>query len=1095
MKRKFLIYTFLALLLGGALNLNAQRRNNNSYPDTLLKSSALSGLQFRSIGPAFSSGRVADFAVNPNNFSEWYIAFASGGIWKTVNNGQTFNPIFDNYGAYAIGCLAIDPINSNVIWTGTGENNHQRAVGYGDGVYKSVNGGKSWINMGLKDSRQIGMIAINPKNSDIVFVAAEGSIWGPGGDRGLYKTIDGGQNWTKVLEISENTGINNVIIDPNNPLIMYATAEQRRRRQFTKIGGGTETAFYKSYDGGDTWKKISSGLPSGHLGGMGIAVSPVNSDYVYLIIEATDDKGGFYRSTDRGESWNRMGDYTASGQYYNEIYCDPVDVNKVYSMDTYSKFTINGGKTWKNIGNNKRHVDDHAFWINPNDTQHFIIGGDGGAYISYDGGANYFHVGNLPTVQYYRVAVDNQKPFYWVYGGTQDNNSHAGPSQSLVDDGITNSEWIPTLGGDGFWSTADPVNPNIIYAEYQYGNMYKYFKDTGEKIKIKPTPAADELTFRWNWDAPFIISHTQNTKLYMAANKVFRSDNGGMSWTTISDDLTAQIDRHSFPVMGKYWSSNAVKKDISTSQYGTIVAMAESPVTPGLLFVGTDDGIIQICDNASADNPSWTKIDQFSGVPEYTFVSDIFPSNFDENIVFATFNNEKSDDLKPYIMKSTDKGKTWVLITQGLPENGPVYSVIQDFENENLLFCGTEFGVFTSLDAGENWLKFSNGLPTISVRDIAIQKDECDIAIATFGRSFYILDDYSALRTVNEDFLQNNNAFIFDIPVAHTYLTKGALYGQGSTYYLGDNPDFGASFTYYLKDVPKTLKQIRLEKEKELFEDGDPIPQLSWREMEDEAKEIDPYLVFTIADANGNEVRKINKRPSKGINRINWDFYFSSIYPQQLTDDFDPFVNNRSFIMAMPGTYKVKMGMVVRGEYTDLTDYKLFEVKPLTNLNLTNAQRQEFADFQAEVMGFLKIFWATTVYHQQLIEKLTTYKQIAVSMPNLDYSVTEEIDKALAELDTLNYKLFGSDTKASWEEIPPQIMPIWPRMQNVLMTHWQASHTITQTEIDDFAISKTQFSDVHASLKNVGELVMPSIQQKLIDAGAPGLPGVLPDWN
>lgn len=1096
MKNKLLVLSFIIIFSISSFNLQAQRRSNNSATtDTLLKSSALSGLKFRSIGPTYASGRVADFAVNPNNFSEWYIAFASGGVWKTVNNGLTFNPVFDNYGAYSIGCLAMDPTNSNVVWAGTGENNHQRALGYGDGVYKSVDDGKSWKNMGLKESRQIGMIAINPQNPNIVFVAAEGSAWGPGGDRGLYKTTDGGETWTKVLEISENTGVNNVVIDPNNPQIMYCTSEQRRRRQFTKIGGGPETAFYKSDDGGDNWRKVTSGLPSGDLGGMGIAISPVNSDYVFLIIEAADDKGGFFRSTDRGESWSKMSSYTTSGQYYNEIYCDPVNINKLYSMATYSKYTVDAGKTWKNIGNNNRHVDDHAFWINLTNPNHFIIGGDGGAYITYDAGANYFHVGNLPTTQYYRVAVDNQKPFYWVYGGTQDNNSHAGPSQSLVEEGIPNSEWITTLGGDGFWSVADPTDPNIIYAEYQYGNIFKYFKNTGEKIQIKPYPKADELTYRWNWDAPFLISPHKNTTLYMAANKVFRSDNGGISWTTISDDLTAQIDRHSFKVMGKYWSSDAVKKDISTSQYGTIVAMAESTVKSGLLFVGTDDGVIQICDNATSSNPTWTKTDNFPGIPKYTFVSDIYPSNFDESVVFASFYNLKSDDLKPYVMKSVDKGKTWKMITEGLPENGPVYSIVQDFENENLLFCGTEFGFYTSVDGGANWLKLSTGLPTIAVRDIALQKDQCDIAIATFGRSFYILDDYSPLRKVSEDLLQNNEALIFDIPVAEMYMPKGTRYGQGATYYHGTNPDFGATFTFYLKEVPKTLKDIRLEKEKELFKNGEPILQLSWREMEDEAREIAPYLVFTITDENGNEIRKINKKPSKGINRITWDLHFSGIYSQDYTSDFDPFEKNSSFIMVMPGTYKVKMGMVVRGEYSDLTDYKNFEVKPITNLNLTDADRQEFVDFRLDVMEVLKVLWASLNYYEHLYENLNAFKQVAVSLPTLDYSVVVEIDDAIAQLDTLKYKIYGPDAKASWEEVPPQIMPIWKRMQAVLSPHWQASHTITQTERDNFEIVKNDFGEVHAQIKNIGEVVVPSIQQKLVDAGAPGLPGVLPDWN
>ncbi|RLC55766.1 MAG: glycosyl hydrolase, partial [Candidatus Cloacimonadota bacterium] len=380
------------------------------------------GLKWRSIGPAFASGRIADLAVNPNNPSEYYVAAASGHIWKTTNNGTTWSPIFENYGAYSIGCLKMDPNNSNVIWAGTGENNHQRALGYGNGVYKSEDGGDSWTNMGLKDSRQIGMIAIDPRDSDVVYVAAEGSAWGPGGERGLYKTVDGGANWELVLEISENTGINNVVLDPVDPDIIYATAEQRRRRSFGKIGGGPESGLHQSKDGGKTWKKITSGLPSGHIGGMGIAISPLNRDIVYLIIEAQDKQGGFFRSTNRGASFKKMSKHSASGQYYNEIYADPMDENTVYSVETVSKVSKDGGKTWKNIGNNGRHVDDHALWVDPRDTKHFMIGSDGGLYESFDAGKNYIFKTNLPVTQFYRVAVDNTEPFYWVYGGTQDNN-------------------------------------------------------------------------------------------------------------------------------------------------------------------------------------------------------------------------------------------------------------------------------------------------------------------------------------------------------------------------------------------------------------------------------------------------------------------------------------------------------------------------------------------------------------------------------------------------------------------------------------------------------------------------------------------------
>ncbi|MEA3317605.1 MAG: YCF48-related protein, partial [Bacteroidota bacterium] len=768
-----------------------------------------------------ASGRTADFAVNPDDPSEFYVAVASGHIWKTNNYGITFKPVFEKYGAYSIGCLAMDPNNHNHVWTGTGENNHQRALGYGNGVYKTLDGGKSWKNMGLKESRQIGDIQIDPRNSNIVFVAAEGSVWGPGGDRGLFKTTDGGKNWEKVLEISENTGVNNIAIDPRNPDIMYCTSEQRRRHVFTKIGGGPESAVYKSTDAGENWRKIESGLPKVDKGGMGIAVSPVNPDIIFLIIEAANDKGGFYRSTDRGESWNKMGDHSASGQYYNEIYCDPVDVDKVYSVETVSKVTYDAGKTWKNLSLNKRHVDDHALWIDPDNTNHFMIGTDGGVYMTYDSGTNYYHVSNLPVIQFYRVAVDNAKPFYNVYGGTQDNNSMGGPSQNISSDGVLNSDWIVTVGGDGFFSQIDPKNPDIVYSEYQYGNVYRYDKKSGEKTFVKPQPRKDELSYKWNWNAPLIISPYNNKRLYMAANKVFRSDDRGNSWKVISEDLTRKIDRNTWKVMGKYWSADAVAKDVSTSQFGTIVCLEESPVKENLIYAGTDDGLIQVTENAGK---TWRKVSEFPGVPEYTYVTEISPDRYNENIVYASFDNRKRDDFKPYILKSSDKGKTWKSISNDLPDNGTVHAIEQDHVNADLLFVGTEFGVFFSYNGGANWVQLKSGMPDVAVRDLDIQQRENDLALATFGRGFYILDDYSPLREINEKTVEQK-AKLFPVKDALMYIQTGNKYGQGSTVYTAKNPEFGARFTYFLKEVPKTQKQIRKKKEKELFKDSKPIPQ------------------------------------------------------------------------------------------------------------------------------------------------------------------------------------------------------------------------------------------------------------------------------
>ena len=897
---KLFYYSAAVLLALSVLSTDvfAGKKKNDKDENDTIKSSVVSGLKFRSIGPAFTSGRIADFAVNPDNPSEYYVAVASGNVWKTTNNGTTFKPVFDNYGSYSIGCVAMDPNNPNVVWVGTGENNHQRALGYGDGVYKSVDGGKSFKNMGLKDSRQIGMIAIDPRDSDVVFVAAEGSVWGPGGDRGLYKTTDGGKNWKKVLEISENTGVNNVIMDPRDPDVMYATSEQRRRHVFTKIGGGPESGIWKSTDGGENWRELKKGLPGGDVGGIGIAISPVKPDYIYAIIEAAGESGGFFRSTDRGESWSKRSSHHASGQYYNEIYCDPKDVDKVYSMETVSKVTLDGGKSWERIGLSNRHVDDHALWINPEDTEHFMIGGDGGVYETFDGGKNYFHKSNLPVTQFYRVNVDNTEPFYWVYGGTQDNSSLGGPSQNLTRQGVTSGEWIVTLGGDGFWQAIDPENPDIVYSEYQYGNVYRYDKKSGEGLKIKPRPRKGEKTYKWNWNTPFIISPHSNTRLYMAANKVFRSDDRGNSWEVISDDITTQTDRNTWPVMGKYWSIDAVAKDVSTSLWGTSVSIAESPVKEDLLYVGTDDGVIAITEDAGEN---WRKKMTFPDVPEYTYVSDILPDRFDENVVYASFDNRKRDDFKPYILKSTDKGQSWESIAGNLPENGTVHTIVQDFKNKDLLFVGTEFGVFFSIDGGKIWTQMKSGIPTIAVRDIAIQERESDLVLATFGRGFYILDDYSPLRELSPELLEKE-AYIFPVKDALMFIQQRGKYGQGADFYTADNPEFGATFTYYVKEKPKTLKQIRQKKEKELIKEKKPVPMPSTEALRAEESEIKPHLIFVITDVDGKEVRRITTSSKTGINRINWDLRYSGTGPVSVSNDkYNPTKDAGGSLLAMPG--------------------------------------------------------------------------------------------------------------------------------------------------------------------------------------------------
>jgi photosystem II stability/assembly factor-like uncharacterized protein len=1090
----------LAMVMVCAVDAQKKKKNEEDAKSDSLRSSVFGGLKWRSIGPAMTSGRIADFAVNPSSPKEYYVAVASGHVWKTQNAGISWKPVFDNYGSYSVGVVTMDPSNHNVVWVGTGENNHQRALGYGNGVYKSMDGGQSFKNMGLKESRQIGGIVIDPRCSDIVFVAAEGSVWGPGGDRGLYKTTDGGENWKKVLEISENTGINNVVMDPARPDILYATAEQRRRHVHTKIGGGPESAVYKSADGGETWRKIMKGLPKVHIGGMGIDVSPADPDVIYLIVEAAEGKGGFFRSTNRGESWERMSDHHSSGQYYNEIICDPVNVDVVYSTETRSHVTQDGGRTWTALGLDGRHVDDHALWIDPTDTQHLLMGGDGGIYESFDGGDQWDFKANLPVTQFYRVMVDNDYPFYNVYGGTQDNNTLGGPARNTSTFGVTNEDWKAIKGGDGFWVAVDPENPDIIYCESQYGNLSRYDRKSGESIPIKPIPGKGEDTYKWNWDTPLIISPHSNKRLYLGANKIFRSDDRGNSWRLISDDITAQVDRNTWPVMGHYWSIDAVAKDVSTSLFGMAVSLVESPVKEDLLYVGTDDGVISVTEDAGK---TWSQVKSFPGVPANTYVSDILAGKFDENVVYATFNNHKRDDFKPYVLKSTDKGKTWTPITKGLPENGSAWTIEQDFMNPDLLFLGTEFSVFFSIDGGQEWMQLGSGLPDIAVRDLAIQKRENDLVMATFGRGFYILDDYTPLRGFRKEILEQE-AHIFPVSDARMYVQTGGKYGQGSNFFASKNPPYGATFTYYLKEVPKTLKEIRHEKEKALFKEKQPIPQPGVDELRAEEQELAPYLVFSIKDASGLEIRKLTTNAGKGIHRMTWDLTYPSLRPVgKGTEKFTPVAASggtgrrdagSSMIPVLPGTYTVSLSVVTREGVKELAGPAEFKAEALGISTLPAENRAALLEFQSRVSALAGTMDAAENFAADLQQTVVIIRQTLHNTPGVPEELEEKASAVYQQLEDVIFIFEGPQARASIEEIAPYPMPLNRRLRALVYAHYSSTSAVTQTEKDNYVILKDELQPVLEKLNTVYQEIK-ALNDELDNIGAPWTPGRIPAWK
>ena len=1055
------------------------------------KSSAFSGLKFRSIGPAFMSGRISDFAVNPCNPAEYYVAVASGGLWKTSNAGTTWESIFDSQKSYSMGCIAMDPNNHNVVWVGTGENNSQRSVSWGDGVYKTIDGGKSWKNMGLKNSEHIGKIIVDPRNSNAVYVAAQGPLWNAGGDRGLYKTTDGGENWEKVLEISENTGVTDVIFDPCNPDVLYAAAYQRRRHVFTLINGGPESAIYKSVDAGKTWKKLKTGLPSVDMGRIGLTVSPVKPYYIYAIIEAAEGKGGFFRSSDKGASWQKRNSYIAnSPQYYMEIVADPQNPDRVYSLDTYSRVTNDGGKTFDRIPTKTRHVDDHALWIDPNNNQHLIIGGDGGIYETWDQGKKWKFVSNLPVTQFYRVAVDNSKPFYYVYGGTQDNNTQGGPSQTTSVSGIVNSDWFITNGGDGFEVQVDPKDPNIVYCQSQYGWLNRFDRKSGEVIGIKPFEGKNEEALRWNWDSPLLISPHKHTRLYFAANKVFKSEDRGNTWKPISDDLTRQIDRNKLPVMGKVWGMEAVSKNASTSPFGNIVSLTESPVKEGLIYVGTDDGLIQVTENMGLN---WSQYGKFANVPETTYVSCLYASLHDENTVFAAFDNHKRGDFKPYLLKSQDKGKSWKSITSNLPGDEPVYTIRQDHENPNLLFVGTEYSVYFTVDGGEKWIKLSNGLPPIAIKDMEIQQRENDLVLGTFGRSFYVLDNYTPLRDVDEE-LFKKEAHIFPVKDALMYVKKrplgwGKKGSQGDAFYTAKNPPFGATFTYYLKEDIKTIKQKRKEKEKELAKEDKTIPFPSHEKIRAEEDEMQPFLLFTVKDADGNIIRKLTKKPSKGINRITWDLRYATTNPAKKESKN----KDESGIPALPGKYSVTMWKVVDGKITELAGPVEFNTVTLDNTTLPAENNEALYAFQEKVAELSRIAYGTLKTANDLSEKVAYMKN---ALKRSDIPHGELLNKLLSIEETnqgILRTLRGDETLSERNiTTPPSVRG---RISSIIWAMWNSTSAPTQTQKGNYKIAMEELRVEHSKLKKLLDEDVKAIETALEKADAPYTPGRLPEWD
>ncbi|MGE0773021.1 MAG: WD40/YVTN/BNR-like repeat-containing protein [Cyclobacteriaceae bacterium] len=1083
-----------AFCLIGIATLAQRNKKAESTPPAKKDEISLNGIRFRHIGPAVTSGRISDFAVNPNNFSEYYVASSSGGVWKTTNSGTTYEPIFDSQGSYSIGCVTIDPNNTNVVWVGTGENNNQRSVAYGDGVYKSEDGGTSWQNVGLKTSEHIGKIIVHPQNSGVVYVAAIGPLWSEGGERGVYKTEDGGKTWSQVLKIDEHTGVNDIIMDPRDPNVLYAAAFQRRRTDYGYVSGGPGSGMYKTTDGGKTWEKINKGLPSGDIGRIGLAISPADPEYIYAIVEAAKD-AGFYRTTTRGAKWEKMSGHQTGGNYYNEVIADPIHKDKVYTMGYAISVSEDGGKNFKPIGERYKHVDNHCLWVSPIDPNHMRNGCDGGIYETWDGAKNWEFKANLPVTQFYKVEVDNSEPFYFVYGGTQDNFSLGGPSRTRNENGIVNADWFVTNGGDGFESAIDPHNPNIVYAQSQYGGLVRFDKATGESVSIQPQPRKGENDYRWNWDAPLQTSAHKRGRIYFASEKVFRSDDYGSTWQVISGDITRNMDRNKLPLMGRVWGIDASGKNDGTALYGTVSAFHESPKSENLLIAGTDDGLVQITTDGGNN---WRKIESFSGVPSMTYVYHVLASQHNENVMYVTLNNHKRGDFKPYLFKSSDKGQTWVSISNGLPERGSAYVIAEDFVDANLLFVGTEFGVHFSNDGGISWRPIKGGLPTVAIRDMAIQKRETDLVLASFGRGFYVLDDYSPLRHLNT--AESKEGYIFPIKDSWMFIQNSPL-GirgkgfQGESYYRNENPPVGAVLTYFFKQDLKTKKELRQEAESKAAKDGKDVFYPTYETLKAEQDELSPYLLFTIKNEQGVTVRKLKAPAKKGVNRVVWDFRYATsnpVDPNRRPPD-NPFQSEDVGQLVAPGTYSVTLSQFADNKFTDLAGPEKFTVKVLPGTTLPATDRPALVQWQREAAELQRSLQGASDILRDADNKIKFMREALLSIPESSQDLSDDINALDAKLRALQDKMFGDRVYGQLDLMSPP--SIRSRLFNAIYSGYSSTSDPTTTMKEQLKIASEEYVEALATLKSIVSNDVANIERKLEAAGAPYTPGRMPEYK
>ena len=915
---------------------------------------AFERLEWRSIGPAIMGGRIADIEGIPGNPNIAYVASASGGLWKTVNGGVTWKPIFERQGTLSIGDIALAPSNPEVVWVGTGESKTRNSISFGDGVYKSTDGGKNWQNMGLKDTERISAISIHPQNPDIVYVGALGHAFGPNENRGVFMTTDGGKTWTKTLYLDREHGVSDLEMDSTNPNILYAGMWSFERKPWTHRSGSEKGGLYKSVDAGRTWNKLTNGLPK-LIGRIGVRAAPSNPNVVYAIMETKE--GTLYRSDDRGETFrqvSRNAQIVSRGFYYTRVRVNPLNENHVYAVASTLFESIDGGRSFRSITRNT-HIDFHAFWQDPQNPKRIWQGNDGGVAVTYDGAETWEPVYNIPLAQFYQIHADNRQPFYYVMGGLQDNGTWTGPSRTREPAGIMNDDWRMVSFGDGFYVINSADDPELYISESQGGNILRTDLRSREQQAVNPWgrgsgggPPAGEK-YRFNWNSPILLSpHDKNT-LYFGGNVVFKSNDFGKTWEQISQELTTNDPEKLKDAGGPVSIENT-----TAEYYSTIITLGESPVQKGQIWAGTDDGNLQL---TSDDGKTWTNlIKNVRGLAANSPVSHVEPSRTNAQTAYVSFDRHMFDDFRPYIFKTTDGGKSWNAVAGNLPPKAYVQVVREDPTNPSLIYAGTELGLFASYSGGREWIPLNlKNLPHVSVHDIVVHPRENDLILATHGRSVFIYDDATPIQRMTPAIL-GSNAHLFSVRPALRFATRFTRYGIGDKLFTGPNPPYGALISYYLKDKPDDKTTFKLQ----IFDQAGKLVQ----DLERPAKE-------------------------KGLNRVTWNLRFGGAEVRSPpSPEETAFTGPPRGPQVLPGSYRVKLTL------GDKSFEQPVEVRldPTVNVPLSDLQSQlemqlKLREMQSAVNSGLRFL--------DSIE--AQLKNTQTTMRNLNKEPDKELMKALED--------------------------------------------------------------------------------------------------